>query len=400
MKYLSRTFVTCLVFTSLHVMSQQRFSPGYFIDNTGKKTDCLIKDKGWLKTPEVFIYKLSETDGESELNITNTVEVGVGTTLIFKRAVVEADLNDDITSNGKAVLQEQKIFLRILVDGEKASLSEYSTSGNKYFFYEIKGAKELTQLIRKKFYTDNRNIQTNFKFRTQLLQFAYCDEMPLESYDNLKYKESSLINFFEAYNRCTGGASETYKYRAKGKGLNLKLNVGSSFLTYALDQPTSNRADVDLEFDPSIKLGLELEYYFNLNRNKWSIVLDASYERFRESSSPTPEDNDSAKIPDFSSFNLGFGVRHHVYFNQNNKLFFNLLFYNQLIEDVRVDFGQRIDIDVPDYSGIMLGLGFTHKRVQIEIGYLVSQVSFEVVPFWDTNLNGFVVDVNYRIFGK
>ena len=234
MKYYSLTLVLSLVLVSQSLLAQQKFSKGYFKDNTGKRIECLIKDRGWFKTPETFTYKRSETGAESELNITNTVEVGIEGALLFQRAIVQADLRDNITSNGKAELAEKRIFLRKIVEGEKASLLEYSTGGIKYFFYEIKGEKEITQLIRKKFYADGGNIQTNFKFRTQLLQFAYCDEIALESYNNMKYNESSLVGFFEAYNRCQGVSSETYEYRAKGKGLNLKVSVGSSFLTYLL----------------------------------------------------------------------------------------------------------------------------------------------------------------------
>ena len=400
MKTYSLSFLACLVLISESLWGQQTFSDEYFIDNNGNKTECLIKDKGWLRTPESFVYKLSDTDVERELDITNAAEVGVGSALIFQRTVVQADLSNTITSNGKAVLTEQKIFLRKLLESEKASLYQYSNGGDKYFFFEIKNQKEITQLIRKKYYTNDRNIQTNFQFRTQLLQFAYCDQIGLETYNNLKYNESRLVDFFESYNTCKGVSGTTYKFKPKGKGLNLKVNVGSSFLTYALDQPTSDRGDVDLELDPSVRLGIEAEYYLNFNKNKWSIVLDANYERFKGVSSETP-DGGIATIPDFSSINLGIGIRHHLYFGEDSKIIVGLGYLLQSIDDIEVDFSNRFNVEVPNYSGFLVGVGFGYKRLQVEVGYLINQLAVVEIPLWNNStINGPILELNYRILGK
>ena len=51
-------FLALLAFTAS--FSQITYQPGYFINNSGSKTECLIKNVAWKDNPVEFDYKLSE----------------------------------------------------------------------------------------------------------------------------------------------------------------------------------------------------------------------------------------------------------------------------------------------------------------------------------------------------
>jgi len=48
-----------LIFTCIILKSQAqiKFESGYFIDKDGKRTDCLIQNRGWKNNPTEFHYK-------------------------------------------------------------------------------------------------------------------------------------------------------------------------------------------------------------------------------------------------------------------------------------------------------------------------------------------------------
>lgn len=56
---------TILIFTltilSINTFAQD-FEKGFYIENNGKRVDCLIKNIDWLYNPESFEYKLNEND--------------------------------------------------------------------------------------------------------------------------------------------------------------------------------------------------------------------------------------------------------------------------------------------------------------------------------------------------
>lgn len=51
MKKLFQIFITLL---TINCYSQISYEKGYYIDNSGQKTECLIKNNDWLRDPTDF----------------------------------------------------------------------------------------------------------------------------------------------------------------------------------------------------------------------------------------------------------------------------------------------------------------------------------------------------------
>lgn len=72
-------------------IAQGNFENGYFIDNYGEKTTCLIKNEGWNDNPRSFKY-LKNMEGETLIkNIADVKGFGVGINIRFIRAEVKID---------------------------------------------------------------------------------------------------------------------------------------------------------------------------------------------------------------------------------------------------------------------------------------------------------------------
>ena len=83
--------ITLTFLISLSGFSQIKFEPGYFINNDGVKTNCLIKNLDWKDNPTRFIYKLTENDANTTLTIDSVQEFGVINESVFKRFIVKID---------------------------------------------------------------------------------------------------------------------------------------------------------------------------------------------------------------------------------------------------------------------------------------------------------------------
>lgn len=58
--YMKYTVLLLLFFCFIKISSAQiAYEPGYFIDNQGEKTTCLIRDRGWKNNPSSITYRLS-----------------------------------------------------------------------------------------------------------------------------------------------------------------------------------------------------------------------------------------------------------------------------------------------------------------------------------------------------
>jgi len=81
--------VCAILFLSISCYSQIIFEKGYFIDNAGQKTECLIKNMDWRSNPTAFDYKLSESDKSKTETIASVKEFGIYTVARYKRYTVK-----------------------------------------------------------------------------------------------------------------------------------------------------------------------------------------------------------------------------------------------------------------------------------------------------------------------
>ena len=76
-----------LLAASLNIKAQVVFKPGYIVDNQGVKTECQIKDYGWLFSPERVVYKLSEESDEITATVRDLSAFGVQGANYIRREV-------------------------------------------------------------------------------------------------------------------------------------------------------------------------------------------------------------------------------------------------------------------------------------------------------------------------
>ena len=124
--------------------SQVKFEKGYFIDNKGTKTLCLIEDLDLKYNPTKFDYKLSKDAKLETHTIMEIKEFGISDEIRYERYTVKIDRSsDNLSMLSKSVLPEfyvETLFLKEIVSG-KACLFSYKEEDLVRFFFKVDDIK-------------------------------------------------------------------------------------------------------------------------------------------------------------------------------------------------------------------------------------------------------------------
>lgn len=183
--------------------SQGKFEKGYFIDNNGTKTECLIQCLKWKYNPTKFDYKISSDAKLESHTIMDIKEFGASDDIKYVRQTVKIDRSSDNLSRlSKSVLPEfyvETLFLKEIVSG-KARLFSYKEEDLERFFYTVKD-KPVEQLIYKSYLLGEKRFGVNNKYRQQLWINMKFSGFKLSNFKRLRYRQRDLYKYFIRYNK-------------------------------------------------------------------------------------------------------------------------------------------------------------------------------------------------------
>lgn len=371
--------------------AQVRFEKGYFINNSGIKTECFIKNYGWKDNPKEIEYKITLTDEVKKQTI-NTIQAFeiIGQSK-YKRFEVTIDRSTDKTSflsTDKAPkFNTENLLLKVLIEGD-ATLYEYSEKSLQRFFYST-ATIDIEQLIYKRYKVKTSKIAKNTKFRQQLWMHVRCEGTTINDVNNVDYYRNELNRYFIKYNRCVNpDFTEGRKKISAKEKFNLTIRPGINIANVQYDDNVgSSRADV-VEFGDnlSFRLGLEAEYILPFNKNKWAVFVEPTFLYFQV------KDKEVTYIPgsqslstvdgsiDYLTLEIPIGIRYYMFLNDKSKLFINTAFVTDL------DFSSSITLELqsstadnpvvladPEISAapnFAIGLGYNfNNQASLELRY-------------------------------
>lgn len=379
--------------------SQNTFVKGYYIDNSNKKIDCFIKNKDWLNNPTKFKYK-NNPDSEVKTVIINDVkEFGVLNTFKYKRYDVDIDRStkktNELDYNKNPVFNEEKLFLKVLIEG-KANLYSYLDKDVVRYFYST-NSTDVKQLISKHYLIDAHNWSINKQFRRQLWVDLTCESISMVSLKKINYNKSDLVKFFIKYNECSNSEFVDYQQKKKNKDVfNLSIRPGVRSSSFILFDPKDRKTDFGNNFS-SFRLGLEAEFVFGFNNNKWVFLLEPTYHQF----------NSDKEGVSFSQkrIEVNSGLRHYMYLKKKDvKLFVNAsaIYVNNFSSQLK-EKSNSSSIKIDDTLNFVLGVGCKYKeRFSVELRYLPSR-NFNILDSsdgasWYTISQSSSIVLGYSIF--
>ncbi len=391
---------------SINLYSQIEFEKGYFINNSGDKVECLIKNSDWNFNPEDLKYKLTEASEIKDAGIEEIREFKVGQ-FYFTRHKVDVDMSSDVVSelSGQRApeFQQQLVFLRLMVDG-KADLFSFQKNGLHRFYYRM-DAGEIKPLVYKRFQV-NQQIRANNYFQQQLINEVQCEGINTHA-EGLRYSIKDLSKYIIAYNDCMGSVYEVY-FNKSDKGI-LKFKPVIAVGFGSMDVESGINASGEKLTGPTFRIGGQVEYLLPFNKYKWSILLDAAYETFKKDATLTRSFDADLKV-NYSSLNAGFLIRHYFFLNTDSKIFANIgiNFNSPTGSEVLFDNTNR-NLD-PVLNSLdsgfnpMFGAGYSVKKLSLELRYDIRKVNgHNFVPEnydlrWKSNYSLISLSLAYSIF--
>lgn len=317
---MKKIFPLAIFWFCLTSQAQVQFENGYYIDNSGVKHNVLIQNTDPKNNPTLIRYKNNSNSKVRTVTIEDIQEYKVSNDY-FIRSTVNLDRTKDDIKSLKTIpnptFKRETIFLKMLVDG-KADLFIYIDGTLKRYFYRI-DQSNIEQLVYMKYLKEANSIASNIKFQQQLFSNLNCESLKINQFKALKYNTDSLINIFKDYNSCQNSEYQTFLDSEVKGGLNFRIKLGAGLSNLSIEK---NMADKGFDFKNTIepKVGVELEYIFPFNRNKWGFLTEISYRKsFYEESFQTSYSG-LFKM-EYNSFEWYGGFRHYLFLQKNSKIF-------------------------------------------------------------------------------
>lgn len=401
----SSLFIALLAFLCLHASAQIKYEPGYFIDNEGNKIDCLIKNLDWVNNPAHFSYKLDENSKHQVVDILQVKEFGVSNYSKYQRVTVLIDKSSDEEANlskDKAPsFEEDTLFLRVLIEG-KATLYSYRKGKLKRYFYRLENG-QIVQLVYKRYkqlvdqiyiYNKSHEVRKNEQYKEQLWVDMKCGDLSMKEIEGLSYTKKSLSQFFVTYNECANSAYVTHEFKGKKDLFNIKIRPGINASSLVIKNPLSTRKEADFGRKYAFRMGIEGEIILPVNKNKWSIFSEVTYQYFKSAAV-------SATSPvtlDYQSIELALGARHYFFLGDDLKSFVSLGFMVDVPKAGIFDFESGTDLDISTGNSLFAGMGVTYRnKYTIEAKINPSRQLLNKYISWTARYRTLAIVLGYRL---
>lgn len=401
-------FFVLIIVLSSQSYSQISFEDGYFLNESGQKTECLIKNIDWKKNPVEFEYKLSQSDEVQKATVETVKEFGVNGGPKYISAKVEIDRSSDnpgkLGSSKNPDFREELLFLKVLIEG-KASLYIYYDDNITRLFYNLPDSA-ITQLVYKRYLTDIK-ISENNLFRQQLFLDLKCEGITLNDVKSIRYNRTDVKRFFIKYNDCAKSGYIDFEPKKKKDIFNLTLRPGLNYNSLTIQNYSADLKDTEFENKLNFRFGIEAELILPFNKNKWSVIVEPTWQSYKSEITKETGNISGGELlskVNYQSVELPVGLRHYFFLNDESKVFANISFIfdfpgNSSIEFSRSD-GSLIDqMKIEMGTNLGLGVGYKFKdRYSLEMRYQTSREILKGYVSWGSKYKTLSVIVGYTLF--
>ncbi len=384
--------------------AQAKFEQGYFIDDEGTRTDCLIRLPERDRNPITFSYRINHEAIALELDIEQSQEFAIGDHTKFTRNTVAIDVSgDDMDRLSLQALPEfsrQQVFLRVLLEGE-TNLYSYSNGSIRRFFYQRPG-DEVAPLVYKRFRNASGGTSTNASFRKDLWNSLQCECISLEEISAVRYLQSDLLDVFARFHDCSDLPILVYKRERRGKfKLNLRTGIDQSHTTVMDERFFTNRIDFPRKINP--RIGLEAEYFLPIMNDQWSVFMEPTFRNydhivelvFHEG---TPIERSRVNRLKYRSIQVPIGFRYRYRLAPKHQFFADLAFFLESSGSSFLRLEGVNTISLHTGNDVALGIGYQYKsRWTTQFRYYVGRRILLDTSVWFADFKTISLIIGYSI---
>ncbi|MDB2384852.1 PorT family protein [Polaribacter sp.] len=254
-------------------------------------------------------------------------------------------------------------------------------------------------MVFKEYMIDENKLRKNTKYKQQLLAHLRCDDFDILKFEYLEFDKDELIAVFEEYNQCNDEEYRTYGIKSK-KGLfhlNVRLGLNSSSLLVEQANPVTRLIDREINFnnETALRYGVEAEFIFPFNKNKWATLVEATYQRYISSKETSTGTVDIV----YNSFEVPIGVRHYLFLNEQSKLFINSSLLLNLSFNSEINVDASTDLEIIPTPNLSIGVGYNYNnKFNLEFRYLSRREILNDEIDWRTEYKTVSLIFGYSLF--
>ncbi len=403
------TLLVTLLFSALFY-GQTKFEKAYFIDNSERKIEVLIKNMDWKDNPVSFEYKTDENSFVQQASLKNVKSFEIYNQARYVRSIVKIDRSGSNVSNLNRTkdpeFKEEQLFLKVLVSGD-ANLYKYTDKSLHRYFYNTENS-EVEQLIYKPYKVNESTMSYNLTYRTQLKDNLNCSDITPSDINRINYQEKDLIKLFLIYNKCKNPDFQHTEAQPRKGNLNVNIRPRVNFSSLEF---TNYYAEIDnykMEDKLSFGLGLEAEYVLPFNNNKWSLIVEPTYQVYKsEKTSDVKSTVAGGKLittVDYQSVEIPVGIRHYMYLTEKSKMFLNA----QYVPDIAINSSIKYNVAmnstfnnlvIKSRSNVALGFGYAYAdRFGVEFRYFIGREVLGDYSIFSSKYNEISFILGYKLF--
>ena len=388
--------ILLFIFISLPVFSQINFETGYFIDNNGIKTNCLIRNLDWVNNPSQIEYKINNNEKSKFYTVSDIKEFAVENNYIYKRFNVKIDKtsgNINLLGNDRnPIWSDDTVFLKSIVEGE-INLYEYIDSNKVVFFISSGNHESVEQLVYKEYYKENSQIGKNYLFRQQLFNSIKSNNLDIEDFKKINYTKSDIINLLLKYSPNNDLKTKKIEFSKKSIAINFKIISGINFTNFSIIYSPSQKYSFDTQ--SILTVGFEFECVLPIKKNKWTFFINPNYQSYQAKVVINKDEGYSFYPKEYSLNNrfieIPVGIRHYLFLKNDTKLFFNAgLTFNYSFNSTLTTQNDEFSIYANSYNRF-IGMGLNINKYSFEIRYnsdkdLLREFIFESSKYTSTSI--------------
>ncbi|MFL9844302.1 outer membrane beta-barrel protein [Flavobacterium rhizosphaerae] len=403
---MKKIYTLLMLFSAVTLFAQTHYEPGYFIDNNGNATNCLIKNKDWKSNPVNFEYKVTETGEPKTATMQQVKEFGITNVSKFIRHTVALDRATEnmsrMSQHKEPDWQTETIYLRVLVEGD-ITLFKYEDANLIRFFTSTPlGMAE--QLVYKPYMVGNA-VAYNTDYKGQLYTLMKDRITDTERYKKVEYEAKSLTKLFLEYNG--NNATEFKKIsRPTKEQFHVRITPGVAFTSVSAYVIQNLQRDFDFDTKAVLRLGAEAEVVLPFNNNKWSLFIDPNYQSYENSGgkdySKTQHIEWNIK---YQFVEIPVGIRYHMFLNDKSKFFVDAGYLISVnVGDCTIDYHYTTQYssisrstDLEKSSNVVAGAGFGYGDFTVEARYSFNRSIFSLSE-WGADHSSIGIIVGYKLF--
>lgn len=398
MKQLSNSLLVFFLLISSSLIAQIEFKTASFIDNSGNKIDCFIKDVDWKSNPTFFEYKLSENEAVQIAKIENVASFQIGESTKYMRKTVEMDRWDKFSTPSvqkHPIFKTETIFLKTLVEGE-AALYSYSENSFNTYFYSV-ASKNPQQLVQKQYVVNNGTkdiVYKNDLYKKQLEADLVGDNVKASEIRNLTYFKADFINVFQKYN---GGKGQALGLASATKTkINITPRIGLNMNQVDVKHLVYSDYEYDFGTKSNIRIGVEVEGVLPFNRGKWAMAIEPVYTSYKADG----DGSDYTADIDYQALELHVVARHYMFLKNDSKLFLNagFLYSTDLNDAIYAPARRPFPVAIDMNFQLVLGAGYKYKKISAEVRYIGNQSMIVNHSTWQAHYTSYSFVLGYTIF--